>query len=209
MEGPSDHRGGECQADCWERFYREHRRPWRGIGNVTLDIEPGSKVLDIGCGNGKTVAALIKMGMDVTGLDFSDSAISYCMDAFGDKARFSVAGCEHMPFPDDSFDAVTAVHVLEHLDDVQLRDTVAEISRVLLPRGIVFVRSFAVGDMRSGGGNMNTRGNGIEYRYHTVEDMKRAFKGFELVRSERKDETMRFGAVRVKTECLFRLSDGQ
>jgi len=65
--------------------------------------------------------------------------------------------------------------------------------------------SFAVGDMRAQGGNKNTRGNGIEYRYYTEEEMQEIFKGFDLISSERKDESMLFGAVRVKIECLFRL----
>ncbi|MDR1405232.1 MAG: class I SAM-dependent methyltransferase [Candidatus Methanoplasma sp.] len=208
MEDRPGFRECEHQSDCWERFYLEHGRPWRGIGNVTLNIEPGSKVLDIGCGNGKTVAALIRMGMDATGLDFSPSAVNRCISAFGDKAKFSVAECENMPFPDGYFDAVTAVHILEHLNDTQLRDTVGEIFRVLVPGGLVFVRSFAVGDMRSEGKDRNTRGNGIEYRYYTENDMKIIFGKFDAISIERKDETMRFGAVRVKTECLFRRPAG-
>jgi len=206
MQEPSVRQGCDRQADCWERFYTEHKRPWRGIGKISLDLEPRSKVLDIGCGTGKTTSALISMGMDVTGLDFSPSAISHCVSIFGDKAKFTIAECERMPFPDKHFDAVVAVHVLEHLSETQLKDTVKEISRVLMPGGLVFVRSFAVGDMRAEGGDRNTRGNGIEYRYYTEEEMKGIFKGFELLSSERKDETMRFGAVRVKMECLFRLA---
>ncbi|MDR0508849.1 MAG: class I SAM-dependent methyltransferase [Candidatus Methanoplasma sp.] len=200
----------ECQVsnrqlDCWERFYKEHKRPWRGIGKIDIDLEPGLKILDIGCGTGKTTAALIKMGMDVTGLDFSPSAISYCISVFGDKAKFTLAECDRMPFPDRSFDAVAAVHVLEHLDGTQLRGAVGEISRILVPGGLVFTRTFAVEDMRAGGADENTRGNGIRYRYYTEEEMKELFSGFKLVSLERKDETMRFGAVRVKMECLFRL----
>ncbi|AIZ56451.1 ubiquinone/menaquinone biosynthesis C-methyltransferase UbiE [Candidatus Methanoplasma termitum] len=203
-DGREEPEGGR-QADHWERFYTEHKRPWRGIGKVALDIGPGSKVLDVGCGTGKTTAALLKSGADVTGLDFSPSAISQCISVFGDKAKFIIAECDKMPFPDDHFDAAAAVHILEHLDDTQLRDTVKEISRVLVPGGLVFVRVFAVEDMRAKGENRNTRGNGIEYRYFTEEEMKDIFRGFELISSERKDETMLFGAVRVKIECLFRL----
>lgn len=207
MEGVPNEQWSEEQKEHWERFYQEHKRPWRGVGKITLDIPEGSKVLDIGCGNGKTVSALMKAGMDVTGLDFSASAISHCINVFGDRAKFTIAECDHMPFSDDSFDAVTAVHVLEHLNSIQLKDTVSEISRVLVPGGYVFVRVFAVGDMRSEGKERNVRGNGIEYRYYTEEDMKHIFNGFEMINCERKDESMRFGAVRVKIECLLRLPE--
>jgi ubiquinone/menaquinone biosynthesis C-methylase UbiE len=204
MQGPSEEQE-DRQVDHWERFYAEHKRPWRGVGKISFDLEPGSKVLDLGCGTGKTTAALLQLGMDVTGLDFSPSAISYCISVFGDKAKFTIAECDRMPFPDNYFDAAAAVHIFEHLNDSQIRDTVKELSRVLVPGGIVLVRSFAVGDARAQGESRNTRGNGIEYRYFTEEEMKGIFRGFELISSERKDETMRFGAVRVKIECLFRL----
>ena len=205
MQDPSDEQKGDRQVDHWEKFYTEHKRPWRGVGKVKMDLEPGSKVLDLGCGTGKTTAFLLKRGWDVTGLDFSPSAISHCISVFGDKAKFTIAECDRMPFPENYFDAVVAVHILEHLDETQLRDTVKEVARVLVPGGWVFVRSFAVGDMRAQGGNKNTRGNGIEYRYYTEEEMQEIFKGFDLISSERKDESMLFGAVRVKIECLFRL----
>ena len=198
----------EGQAEHWERFYREQKRPWRGVGKIHgLDLNIGSKVLDIGCGNGKTTSALINMGMNVTGLDFSGSAIEYCVKTYGDKAEFVKAECDDIPFNSESFDAVTAVHILEHLDDTQLEKTVSEIHRVLRPGGLVFVRSFAVGDSRSEGKDRDVRGNGISYRYYSVEEMNTIFSGFDIINSERVDETMRFGAVRVKMECIFRRTE--
>lgn len=206
MDEVPENRHSDEQQEHWEKFYQEHKRPWRGIGSISLDIPTGSKVLDVGCGNGKTTAALINMDMDVTGLDFSPSAISYCISIFGNKAKFSIAECDDMPFADGSFDAVTAVHVLEHLDDVQLKDTISEIKRILVPGGLVFSRTFSADDSRSDGEEKNTRGNGIEYRYYSEEDLKEAFRDFELLRFERNDKTMRYGAVRVRNECLFRRS---
>ncbi|MCL2509624.1 MAG: methyltransferase domain-containing protein, partial [Methanomassiliicoccaceae archaeon] len=108
MEESSEEQGSEDQAESWEKFYREQKRPWRGIGKISLDLEPGSKVLDVGCGTGKSTAALIKMGMDATGLDFSPTAINQCIKDYGDKAKFTIAECDHMPFPNNYFAAVTA-----------------------------------------------------------------------------------------------------
>lgn len=210
MSDPSGDTGNDSdQRAVWERFYREQQRPWRGIGKLGgLDACKGARALDLGCGNGKTVSALIQAGADVTGIDFSDSAVEYCQEKFSGSARFAVADCTSLPFPDRSFDIVTAVHIFEHLDDVQLLKTVSEVRRVLVPGGVILVRSFAVGDMRSDGKDSNVRGNGISYRYYTVAQMESVFDGFETVSSERTDETMRFGAVRVKVECIFRLPDG-
>jgi cyclopropane fatty-acyl-phospholipid synthase-like methyltransferase len=196
------------QKDLWEKFYREQKRPWRGVGKLDgLEIEHGARVLDIGCGNGKTTSALINMGAAVTGLDFSSSAVEYCKSMFGSAAEFVIADCKDIPFPDGSFDAVAAVHIFEHLTAEDVERTVSEIRRVLVPGGKVFVRSFAVGDMRSKGKESDVRGNGISYRYYTEEQMSSLFGGFEVLSSKRIDETAHFGAVRVKLECAFRLPE--
>ncbi|MDR3282452.1 MAG: methyltransferase domain-containing protein [Candidatus Methanoplasma sp.] len=195
----------DADGECWERFYAEQRRPWRGIGKLgPLKVSPGSKALDIGCGNGKTVAALLDAGADVTGIDVSENAVAQCVKAFGGRAAFAAADCSEMPFEDGRFDCVTAVHVFEHLSEKKAALAVGEIRRVLVPGGSVLVRSFAVGDSRSDGKDENVRGNGIRYRYFTKEQIAEMFEGFEAVSIERVDETMRFGAVRVRAECLFR-----
>lgn len=192
------------QQEKWESFYRDNRRPWRGVGPLgpfkpTKDMN----VLDLGCGNGKTSAALIGCNAKVTGIDFSETAVESCRNQFGDGGKFLTADCTELPFDDESFDAVTAVHILEHLDLEQLAHTVSEIRRVLVPGGFVFVRCFAVGDMRSEGKDESVR-NGIRYRYYDIPEMERTFDGFETVSAERLDESTRFGTVRVRLEILFR-----
>ncbi|MDR2845673.1 MAG: class I SAM-dependent methyltransferase [Candidatus Methanoplasma sp.] len=196
------------QRDLWEKFYREQKRPWRGVGKLEgLEIEHGARVLDIGCGNGKTSSALINMGASVIGLDFSSSAVEYCRSMFGAAAEFVVADCESMPFPDKSFDAVAAVHIFEHLNSDEAERTVSEIRRVLVPGGKVFIRVFAVGDLRAKGKDSDVKGNGISYRYYTEDQMSSLFSGFEVISSKRIDETARFGAVRVKLESAFKLPE--
>jgi cyclopropane fatty-acyl-phospholipid synthase-like methyltransferase len=162
------------------------------------------RALDVGCGNGKTVSSLLREGAEATGLDFSAEAIESCRSLFGDRAEFVVADSSDMPFADGSFDVVTAVHVFEHLRPEEAAATAAEIERVLAPGGTALVRSFAVGDSRSGGLGEGVRGNGIRYRYFTEEGLAGLFPGLEALSVERIDETMRFGAVRVRIECLLR-----
>lgn len=96
-------------------------------------------ILDIGCGTGLLLKEL-SATYDVHGIDISDKAVSFC------KARGIVAvskgGATDIPFPDNSFDIVLALDVIEHIKD----DTAAakEMLRVLKPGGIaiVFVPAF-------------------------------------------------------------------
>lgn len=187
------------QEEIWDRLYASNSRAWRGSSRIPHPIGSGD-ALDLGCGNGKTVSSLIDAGYRVTGVDFSGKAVESCERMFGSSARFVRADVTDLPFDDMAFDYITAVHVLEHLDDDMLARCVSEMRRVLRPRGYVFARSFTPDDMRSEGRS----GGEIFYRYYDVDSMVSAFSGFKVVSAERVDERTRFGATRSRVECLFR-----
>ena len=185
------------QEELWDDFYSKNRTAWRG--NTIVPIRVTGKALDLGCGNGKTVSTLIDKGMDVTGIDFSEVAINQCKERFP-QADFLVGDVTNLPFNDNTFDYVTAVHVLEHLDDKQLAATVREIRRVLVPGGYVFVRSFTERDMRSEKRNSSD----IYYRFYDMESMLKAFEGFTVESAELKEDTTRFGTLRSRVEVLMK-----
>ncbi len=97
------------------------------------------QVLDIGCGTGATLTHLEQFG-DVQGVDVSPLALGYCRQR--GLQRVLAASATQLPFSDGSFDLVTALDVIEHLDD-DLRG-ISEIERVLRPGGtaVVFVPAF-------------------------------------------------------------------
>ena len=96
------------------------------------------KILDVGCGTGGNLEMLAKFGA-AEGVDVSDDALEFCRRK-GLKAHKGLA--ESLPFADESFDVVTALDVVEHLDDdiAGLR----EIHRVLKIGGksLIFVPAF-------------------------------------------------------------------
>ena len=186
------------QEELWDGLYGSTQRVWRG--NARVPDPTSGDALDIGCGNGKTASSLLDMGYRVTGIDFSSVAVGSCRELFGGSAKFEVASATDLPFPDGSFDYVTCVHVLEHLTDEEVSAAAGEMHRVLRPGGYVFVRSFTKDDMRSA-----KRAEGeIRYVYREPEGMCALFAGFDAVSSGRVEETTRFGALRSRTECLFR-----
>lgn len=186
------------QSDLWNEVYLRNRQMWRGNSRIPLPIESG-RALDLGCGNGKTVSTLLDSGFEVAGVDFSSEAVGSCRSLFGDRAVFEESDISALPFPDGTFDYVTAVHVLEHIEDSGMPDAAREVARVLKPGGYLFVRSFAPGDLRE-----PKRTDGILYIHRTPEELERFFNGFDIESSELVDERTRFGAVRRRSECLFR-----
>ncbi len=97
------------------------------------------QILDIGCGTGATLAHLQRFG-SVQGIDVSPLALRYCRER--DQHRVLCATATDLPFSGDAIALVTALDVIEHLDD-DLRG-VREIERVLRPGGtaIIFVPAF-------------------------------------------------------------------
>jgi ubiquinone/menaquinone biosynthesis C-methylase UbiE len=185
------------QEEVWNKLYSGNSVSWRGSSQIPV---PNSGcALDLGCGNGKTVISLKEAGYHVTGVDFSSVAIDYCRNTF-DDATFEVASVCDLPFEDKSFDYITAVHVLEHLNDDQLADAVSEIARVLRPEGYLFVRCFTEKDMRS----QKRASSEIFYRFYDENAIIKAFEGFSIVSMDAIEEKTRFGTIRSRVEALMK-----
>lgn len=186
------------QEELWDDLYSGNPTTWRG--NTVIPIPNSGDALDLGCGNGKTVSTLVDNGYDVTGVDFSHVAVEQCRERFKDS-RFVISSICELPFQDDSFDYVTAVHVLEHLDDDSLAKAVKEIRRILRPAGYMFIRSFTENDMRS----RKRADSNIFYRFYDVDTILNAFNGFEIVSAGIKEDRTRFNTIRSRVEVLLKL----
>jgi len=88
------------------------------------------KILDIGCGTGALMDDLTAQGHNVWGLDISQEALKFCRMR-GHKKLY-LADAAKLPFADDCFDLVTAIGVIEHLDNDEI--FLNEVARVLRPQ---------------------------------------------------------------------------
>jgi SAM-dependent methyltransferase len=86
------------------------------------------QILDIGCGTGATLDHLKRYG-EVQGVDLSELALSFCRRR--GHQRVTLGSATDLPFAAQSFDLITALDVVEHLDD-DVRG-LSEIRRVLKP----------------------------------------------------------------------------
>lgn len=94
------------------------------------------RVLDVGTGTGALAACASDAGADVTAVDPEPEMLRIA-ELTASQVRFQQAGLPHLPFPDDSFDAVLANFVVNHLQDP--REGMSELARVATPGGRVVV----------------------------------------------------------------------
>ena len=113
-----------------------------------LRIRPGMKVLDIGCGTGELCIELAKAGCDVYGIDYSNQGIQIAKKnkmqlPTNLKARvnFSVMDAENMQFPDNFFDRIICIDVVEHIYEEPLQRVIQEMIRVIKPKGRIVLET--------------------------------------------------------------------
>jgi SAM-dependent methyltransferase len=89
-------------------------------------------VLDLGCGDGQIARALAAQGSEVLGVDPTQLHIDIAIER-GGGPRYLLGGATDIPADDNSFDAVVACLVFEHID--QMDEAMTEVARVLKPQG--------------------------------------------------------------------------
>ncbi len=124
------YRGGEL--DGWRRllgylaYLHPGRRAVMDFNVMWLAPVSGGRLLDVGCGSGAALSFMKERGWQVRGVDFDPQAVRLARER---GLEVSCGSLEVLQFPDETFDAVTMSHVIEHLHDPA--KTVGECLRVL------------------------------------------------------------------------------
>jgi len=81
-----------------------------------LDVGPGDRVLDVGCGTGFATERLLQETEGVHGLDQSPHQLQRAYEKFGKRGpvRFYKGDAERLPFADDAFDVVWSSGSIEY-----------------------------------------------------------------------------------------------
>ncbi|OLU44289.1 hypothetical protein BO223_08950 [Faecalibaculum rodentium] len=125
------------------RQFSSEKIPWFAWVASHMQLLPGMKVLEIGCGNGELWNSFSYDSIsecDVFLTDQSEGMIKAVRTRFGHLVNTIVCSCEALPFKNDYFDIVIANHVLFYLEDID--QGLSEIYRVLKPKGTVFCSTY-------------------------------------------------------------------
>ncbi len=124
--------GGVFDAAYFHPLNRFHIQYARTMW-VYDNVRGGSRLLDIGCGEG-LLALLRRKGVSLTGVDFSPQLAEVARRNGYEEVR--VAELDELPFPDASFDYVASLDVIGHIEFAEKDALLREIRRVLRPGGV-------------------------------------------------------------------------
>ncbi|MCK9591131.1 MAG: class I SAM-dependent methyltransferase [Methanoregula sp.] len=168
----------EPATGAWEEDYSRRGILWGGATNDLPELPLGSRVLELGCGNGKTLSTMIQRGWDVTAIDFSSRAVSLSMERCKGKISCEsiVADARQAPFKNNTFDAVFAIHIVGHLCELERILVACELAHIIKPGGILFFTDFSTDDFRYGSGFETEaatyrRGTGIITHYFSQQEV--------------------------------------
>lgn len=130
----------------WEEIFRKGNKvfvePHPDVIALTRHLAPGSRVLDLGCGAGRHLIYLGKGGFQVYGVDSSSSALQLAREWLESEnltAALTRGDMRQLPYPENFFGAVISIQVIHHNRLADIRKTVHEVERVLVPQGLLLL----------------------------------------------------------------------
>ncbi|MEK9175476.1 MAG: class I SAM-dependent methyltransferase [Patescibacteria group bacterium] len=131
------------ETKLYREMYQQEKRHWWFVGRRKIIHSflqqcihtPRASALDVGCGTGFNLELLREFSNDVQGLEPSSEVVSFLQQ---ERADFPII---HGTFPEDAmsktYDIVTLLDVLEHIDDDEA--ALKKIEKLLAPDGIALI----------------------------------------------------------------------
>ena len=194
---------GSTETQIWQSQWQEYDAHISSFARKALaELGPSRErtLLDLGCGDGADSILFAKRGFRVTSLDFSDEALHKLSARAADVGLQNITNVRHdfsrpLPFTNRSFDVVFAHLSLHYFDHAITAATFAEIRRVLVSGGILFVkcrseRDYFYGKGKKTGDHMYFRH--FQRHFFTPAYMKEVLQDFTIM-SIRRTVSMYWG----------------
>jgi ubiquinone/menaquinone biosynthesis C-methylase UbiE len=143
--GAGDEKARDLAARLERRGKAEDEMAAREAYLSLLDIAPGERVLDVGCGSGvvtREIARRVGGAGRAVGVDQSPGLLAVARElareaGVGERVEFREGSVHRLPFPDGAFDALVCVTVLSHVPAGEA--AIPELVRVVRPGGRIGV----------------------------------------------------------------------
>lgn len=135
MAGPTQ--GATITTDPYRRIATVYNRVIdpvnRPVWDIALRLRPpgsGDRVLDVGCGTGSALARYRDAGYLPSGIDQSEAMLAKARARLGADIDLQVGDALTLPYPDNSFDLVTAAYLVHELPADTRSQLLGEMARV-------------------------------------------------------------------------------
>ncbi|MEU0597385.1 class I SAM-dependent methyltransferase [Streptomyces sp. NPDC006393] len=175
----------------WERAYQEQGESplWQEdpipVIPQTIDVlteHAVRTVVDLGCGDGRNLAALTDAGFNAMGVDIAPTGLSHARGVIRQRSFLLRADATNLPLIDDSVDAVTCFDVFGQIQDPT--HLIAEARRIVAPGGLFVTNAFTLKDETYGEGE-EIAPNTFAYkdtlfRYYEEDEMRALFSDWTI-----------------------------
>jgi SAM-dependent methyltransferase len=186
----------------WESIFTEEGKvftePHKDMPRIaqTFKDRGVQNILDVGCGTGRHLVFLSKLGFKMYGFDASPRALAMAREWLSEGGLEADLRLHRMeeafPYSDGFFDAVIAVHVIHHNLVRDILKTIHEIERVLGPWGLIFISVPTDGSSRNGDWDLQMvekgtylprkgREAGVLHHYFTEQEIYSMFSSFDIL----------------------------
>lgn len=215
----------------WEKLYQQGagapRYPNGNVlrwlfGNFPKKDAAQFHMLDIGCGMGRHAIMMKHEGYQVTGTEYSQTAVDQAIDwanRLEIDVPFSQSSADEQPFPDATFDGILCFGVLSYLSYDRYLQATREIHRLLKPGGHCFIMVRNDQDARKSVGKLTAphqykitdqdndypwrNETGMEQTLLPKDEIQKFFKDFSDVRIEEVTSTLGNGKYREASWLIY------
>jgi ubiquinone/menaquinone biosynthesis C-methylase UbiE len=123
---------------------------WRAVAMDIVDhfgLKPGDRLLDVGCAKGFLVKDLLELGIDAYGIDISAYALMHCEPEV--VGRLHLGSADSLPFPNNSFAAITSINTTHNLPYDRCVRAVMEMERLAPGKGFIQVDSYRTPEQKA------------------------------------------------------------
>lgn len=135
--------------DFWEKIIQSPSAAYKELfykedEYLHKHINKNSKVLDIGCGDGRSILSILDITQNITGIDNDPKAIEDARVRLKDYPTvvFAEADAKNMPFSDKSFDCAVLMMTLVNFADGKEK-ALAEMKRVIKDNGKIIISVYS------------------------------------------------------------------
>jgi ubiquinone/menaquinone biosynthesis C-methylase UbiE len=109
----------------------------RRVELALAECTGGERVLEVGFGTGLAFPNLHEMYKEIHGIDLTADieAVQSVFEPMGIPLFLEKGDVLNMPYPDNKFDTILLISILEHLKPLELEQAFAEVRRILKPGG--------------------------------------------------------------------------